>query len=109
MPGSLKCFYTILNLILTILKKRLSNRLSPSAKKAVLRGKPGKIILGLLQVASSVEFDVLEQQLITLGAEPGAWNKLTHQLTLSVPVERLEALVELDDVVYFETAAPFSR
>ena len=56
-----------------------------------------------------MEFDVLEQQLITLGAEPGAWNKLTHQLTLSVPVERLEALVELDDVVYFETAAPFSR
>lgn len=63
----------------------------------------------MLRVAHSGKFVILEQQLIALGAKPGVWNKQTNQLSLSVPVECLEKLVELDGVVYFEKATSYSR
>jgi hypothetical protein len=91
------------------MKRRLSNRLSPSAKKAFLRGKPGELINGMLQVAANDKFEKLEPQLIELGVNIGVFNDQTNQLSLSVPVDSLEALVDLDGVVYFEASTPYFR
>ena len=91
-----------------VVVKKFPRQLSPQAKKAVLRARPGDWIKGTLLLDAKASPEDLTESLLALGAKPGAWSDTTHQMTVELPVSCLESVVELPEVMYFEAASVYS-
>ena len=88
--------------------KKLSRQLSPQAKKAMLRARPGDWIKGTLLLDAKSSPEALTESLRELGAKPGSWSETAHQLTVELPVACLESVFANPAVMYFEAASTYS-
>lgn len=88
---------------------RLSPRMGARAKKAVLAGRPGDTVRGILEISPTADSCALEDRLARLGARVRSWSPTMHHVTVEAPVARLSSLVDLEDVVYFEAESTFSQ
>lgn len=91
------------------MKHRLSNRLSPAAKKAALTAPPGEPVHVLLQVAAGTDPEALRRGLEALGAKVSSWMEETHLLAAAVPASRLEEAADLPGITYVEAGAAYRR
>lgn len=88
--------------------QRLSSKLSPKAKKAVLMDSGGAVV-GLVQMAPSTERADLEQEVRRLGGNVESWIADTGLAAIKIPTAQLNELAELDGVVYVEIGERYQR
>lgn len=91
------------------MKRRLSARLSPDAKKRLLLGTPGERVAVSLAVAPAADPEAVGAALAAAGGEVRAWLAEPRLLTAEIGVERLAEVAEIDGVVVVETAARLSH
>ena len=91
------------------MKVRLSNRLSPKAKKLALLGEEGEFVSALVKVAPNADVDALQLELTGLGAQISSWMARTRLLTIAVKASQLETLTNLEDVAYVDVATEYRR
>ncbi|MCB1032659.1 MAG: hypothetical protein KDD47_02360 [Acidobacteria bacterium] len=89
------------------MKGRLSRRLSPAAKKAVLLSPPESTVRALVEVASGDDPGELQSRFEAAGATRTRWAEGSRLLTLEAPAGRLQTLADLEGVVYLDLAATF--
>lgn len=91
------------------MKRRLSSRLSPDAKKRLLLGGAGERVAVLVGVAPAADPDAVGAALEAAGGEVRAWLPEPRLLTAEIGVEHLAEVAEIDGVVVVETAARLSH
>ena len=89
------------------MKGKLSRRLSPAAKKAVLLAPPESTVRALVEVASGDEPGELRSRFETAGATLARWTEGSRLLALEAPAGRLQDLADLKGVVYLDLATAF--
>ena len=90
------------------MKTRLSNKLSPRAKKAAVLNSHQEMVDGHLLLAPNVDIKAIRDRLEDLSVSVGHYNKDTCQLSVSVPANQLNAVAHIDGVVYVEAATNYS-
>lgn len=88
--------------------QKLSSKLSPKAKKAVLMGAGGAVV-GLVQMAPNAERADLEREVHALGGSVESWTAEAGLAAIEIPTARLNELAELDGVVYVEIGERYQR
>jgi hypothetical protein len=91
-----------------VIVAKFSRQMSPQAKKALLRAKPGDWIRGTLLFNTKIFPEDVIARLLEMGTEPGNWSDTTRQLSIRLPVACLADVLELPEVMYFEAATTFS-
>lgn len=82
---------------------KLSSKLSPKAKKALLSAEGGEQVSCLLQIAPSQNVNALRRQVESLGGTIRSWMEETHLLSVDLDASQLNQLVDMDGVIYIET------
>lgn len=91
------------------MKHRLSNRLSPGAKKRFLAGAPEEPVRCLLQVAPAADAPALRRGVEALGGTVQSWMTETRLLGVQVPAGTLAALADLPGVAYVDAETPYRQ
>jgi hypothetical protein len=91
------------------MKYRISSKLSPKAKKALLTAREGQRLSCLLEVSPSRNVQGLRRELEALGGEIKSWTEETHSMSVEMDASNLEDLANLEGVVYVETGERYSR
>ena len=93
----------------TTVKARLSRRLSPQARKLVLRQSREESVRALVQVAPTADLEALRAELEGHGAKVSSWMEETRLLTIEVDVGHLAEVAELPGVTYVDVATAYRR
>lgn len=91
------------------MKRELSGKLSPKAKKAVLTARPEALVTGLVHVSPAADRAALQQAIEATGTVVRSWLAQGGAVSVEAPAGRLEELAGLRDVVYVEAAERYSR
>jgi hypothetical protein len=83
------------------MKRRLSSRLSPQAKKVVLQS-PDEPVIGILEVASDSTTEVTDA-IASLGGKVRSTLKEANSVTFEIDGKHLADLADVDGVVYVST------
>ncbi|MCH9647322.1 MAG: hypothetical protein K0U98_03725 [Deltaproteobacteria bacterium] len=86
---------------------RLSRRLSPAAKKALLRRDPEELLGALLDLTAAAEVEGFAEALEALGGSVSCSLPETHQLSVEIPAGRLADLADLRGVAHVELGTPY--
>ena len=86
----------------TKMKRRLSKRLSPKAKKLCLQSGTDEPVSGLIRVSATVDEESLRTAIESRGMVVRSWLKEANLVTVDASVGQLSELAELDGVVYVE-------
>jgi hypothetical protein len=91
------------------MKSRLSDRLSPRAKKAALRVQPGERVHVLLSVSAKADLAELRRALEALGAEISSISPETRTVAAAVPGDALSAVAAMREITYVDAASAYTR
>jgi hypothetical protein len=83
------------------MSQKLSSKLSPQAKKAVMLGS-NQPVVALMQMAPSADRVATEHALQALDADLRSWSDTTGVATIALPADNLDRLADLEGVVYIE-------
>jgi hypothetical protein len=90
-------------------RHRLSKRLSPQAKKAVLTSPPEALVLVMAEIGSVTQLAAVRRELARLAAVERSWSAESRLLTLETRVGDLAALAAVAGVVHVDLAAAYRR
>lgn len=88
------------------MKRQLSSRLSPQAKRQVLQA-PSETVTGTLECAPTADVEEIRRAIVALGGSVRAIVFDGHAITFQIKAERLEDLANLKDAVYLAASAPY--
>lgn len=83
------------------MKRRLSSRLSPQAKKLVLQS-PQETVTGILEVAGGAASDV-KKAIESFGGKVRSILDEANSMTFEIDAKHLAELADVDGVVYVST------
>jgi hypothetical protein len=83
------------------MSQKLSNKLSPQAKKAVMLGSD-QLVVALVQMAPAADRVATERSLQALQAALRSWSNTTGIATVELRADKLDRLADLEGVVYIE-------
>jgi hypothetical protein len=86
-----------------VMNYKLSNKLSPRAKKAMLMAGEGQRLSCLLQVSPSRNVQKLRRELEEMGGSIKSWTEETHLMSVEMDASHLSDMADLEGVVYIET------
>ncbi len=86
---------------------RLSKRLSPAAKKALLRRDPEELLGALVDLTAATNPEGFSEFLEGLGGRVRCPLPETHQLSVEIPAGRLADLADLKGVAHVELGTRF--
>lgn len=89
------------------MKRRLSKRLSPKAKKLCLQSSMEEPVSGLISVSAMVDEASLRTAIESRGIVIRSWLKEARLVTVDASVGQLPELAELDGVVYIEAGEAY--
>ena len=84
------------------MKRKLTKRLSPKAKRLYLQATPGEQVACLIQISPTADTEALRHDLETHGAVIRSWMDFEHLVTVEVDATQLTEVAELDGVIYLE-------
>lgn len=87
----------------------LSKRLSPSAKKIVLRATGDEKVSSLVQVAPSINYAAFCQGVQQRGGAVRSWLPEANLATVEIGVSHLSELADMNGVVYVEAGQTYRR
>jgi hypothetical protein len=85
----------------TPMSQKLSNKLSPQAKKAVMLGSD-QLVVALVQMAPAADRVGTVHSLQALQAVLRSWSNATGIATVELRADKLDRLADLEGVVYIE-------
>jgi len=83
------------------MKRQLSSRLSPQAKKAVIQS-PEETVTGILEIASGAAMSV-EKAIKSLGGKVRSTVEESNSVTFEIDAKQLAKLADVEGVVYVST------
>lgn len=86
---------------------KLSAKLSPTLRRHALSGDDHRTVSGIAQVAPGADWDMLLLRLKAAGADGDSWSQQAGIITLTIPVNRLQELDAVDEIVYVEASEPY--
>ena len=86
---------------------KLSAKLSPKLHRHALSGDDHRTVSGIAQVAPGADCDMLRLRLKAAGADVDSWSQQAGIITLTIPVNRLQELDAVDEIVYVEASEPY--
>lgn len=84
------------------MKRRLSSRLSPQAKKMILRS-PQQTVTGMLELAATGDAEQVQQTVESCGGKMRATPDGSSTVTFEIGAAHLAELADLEGVVYVST------
>src|SRR5437588_11874260 len=91
-----------------IMKVRLTDRLSPRAKRAYLRGPAGERVPVLLSVSATANLSTLKKSLEALGGQVSSMSAETHVMGAVIPSEELPKIASMNEVTYVDATSPYT-
>jgi hypothetical protein len=87
--------------------ERLSQNLSPQAKKQLLTSEDGTVVRVMAELGPSADQTRIRDDVVQLGGEVRSWSSESRLLVLEIPTDSLDRLARLNGVVYVESAQPY--
>jgi hypothetical protein len=90
-------------------KVRLSRRLSPRAKSALLQAAADERVHVLLSVSARTDVAALARRLQERGVDVSSVSTETHTIAASIAARSLDEVASLPEITYVEAAADYRR
>jgi len=87
------------------MKRRLSGRLGPRAKKTALTAAAGETVTVTVEVAPGTDPQILSRAVEEVGGTVRSFLAEAHLLTAELPAGRLEELADVEGIVQVEVRA----